>query len=143
MKKTTLFRDLMIKMLREGELIKLGIEAKKINKRQKSKNYQLKTLFSIFPWKQKKLLMTLIHLKPLEGKKLAISINTPNLRSLVRDTRKSIKKFGLDELLLLSAHRGLEGFQKYFYRLQVKDSNLLIAYFRYISDHENPLLTHR
>lgn len=111
------FVDLMKKMVRENNLINLGESTeKRMQHAFKIKTYVL-SLVKKFPKKQKKLLSALSDGNSKDRMELKLLVRTKNLKSLVRDTRLNIKKFGYQHLLIIQHSKGSGTKPKQYYKL--------------------------
>ncbi len=111
------FVELMEKMVKRDEVLRLGeITQKRIKHVLKKKTF-ISSLISKFPKKQKKLLLSLADGHSKDRKELMRLVGTTNLKSLVRDTRLTIKKFGYRQLLIIKVTKGTGSLPKYYYSL--------------------------
>jgi hypothetical protein len=117
MDKPRYFVDLMEKMVRQNKLISLGESTqKRIRHALNVKTYVL-SLAKNFPKKEKKLLSALSDGNSKDRIELRRLVGTSNLKSLVRDTRLNIKKFGYHHLLIIQCSKGSGTKPKYYYKL--------------------------
>lgn len=73
----------------------------------------IRELIKTFPKKQKKLIHVLSNFRPIDSKELKILVGTKNVKSLVRDTRNTLEKYGLSKSFAIKTTRGT--FKSYYH----------------------------